>query len=159
MRSLVQMALLSLLCLPCFAQNDGAHAKAVEVPEIAMAKRLSHVVVPELPKGAIGKCSNALVMLKITIKENGTVSDEEFVSGFSELKESAMTATKQWTYKPYEQYGKIIAVHTQVSIFYLGDGESIPMYLPDGKGGVKGGNMIPLPPGCGAGPTIKRSPN
>lgn len=159
MRSIVRIALLSLLCLPCFPQDGGTPAKAVEVPEIVMAKRLSHVVAPELPKGAIGKCSNALVMLKITVNENGTVGDEEFVSGYSELKESAMKATKQWTYKPYEQHGEIIAVHTQVSIFYLGDGESFPMYSPDGKGGVKGGNMIPLPPGCGSGPTIKRSAN
>jgi hypothetical protein len=159
MSSLDRIALLSLLCLPCFAQDGGTPAKAVEVPEIVMAKRLSHVVAPELPKGAIGKCSNALVMLKITVNENGTVGDEEFVSGFSELKESAMTAIKQWTYKPYDQHEKIIAVHTQVSVFYLGDSESFPMYSPDGKGGVKGGNIIPLPPECGSGPAVKRSPN
>jgi hypothetical protein len=154
-RSIVWIALSSLLWLPCFAQDGGTPAKAVEVPERLMAKRLSYVVAPELPKGAIGKCSNALVTLKITVNENGTVVDEDFASGFSELKESAMTAIKRWTYQPYEQGGKQIVVHTQVSIFYLGDGESFPVYSPDGKGGVKGGNMIPLPPGCGSGPTIK----
>jgi hypothetical protein len=160
-RSIVWMALWSLLWLPCFAQDGGTPAKAVEVPEMVMAKRLSRVVAPELPKGAIGKCSNALVILKITVNEYGTVADEEFVSGFSELKESAMAAIKRWRYKPYEQGGKIIIVRTQVSIFYLGDGESFPVYSPDGKGGVKGGNVIPLPPGCGSGPTIgiKKSPN
>jgi hypothetical protein len=160
-RSIVWIVLSPLLWLPCFAQDGGTPPKAVEVPEQVMAKRLSHVDAPELPKGAIGKCSNALVMLKITVNENGAVADEEFVNGFSKLKESAMTAIKRWTYKPYEQGGQAIAVHTQVSIFYLGDGESFPVYSPDGKGGVKGGNLIPLPPGCGSGPTIhiKKSPN
>lgn len=153
-RSIVWIALSSLLWLPCFAQDGGTPATAVEVPEQVMAKRLSHVVAPELPKGVIGKCSNALVILKITVNENGTVTDEDFVSGFSELKESAVSAIKRWTYKPYEQGGKIIVVHTRVSIFYLGDGESFPMYSPDGKGGVKGGNVVQLPPGCGSGPTI-----
>jgi TonB family protein len=160
-RSIVWIPLWPLLWFPCFAQDGGTPAKAVEVPEMVMAKRLSHIVSPEMPKGAIGKCSNALVVLKITVNENGTVADEEFVSGFSELKESAMAAIKRWTYKPYEQGGKIIVVRTQVSIFYLGDGESFPVYSPDGKGGVKGRNVIPLPPGCGSGPTIsiKKSPD
>jgi TonB family protein len=141
----------------CSAQV-ATSAKAVEVSETAMAKRLDHVVAPKLPEGAIQKCSNAMVILRVVVDENGSVSDEEFVSGFDELKDSAMTAIKQWSYKPYEKHGHAIAVHTSVSIFYLGDGESFPVYLPDGKGGVKGGNMIPLPPGCGSGPVIKRTP-
>jgi hypothetical protein len=115
----------------CSAQDSGASAKAVEVSEIVMAKRLDHVVAPKLPVGAIGKCSNAMVMLKVTIDENGKVSDDEFVSGYDELKDSAMTAIRQWTYKPYEQRGNAIAVQTRASIFYLGDGESFPVYSPD----------------------------
>jgi TonB family protein len=124
-----------------------------------MAARVSKVVAPTLPKQAIGKCSNALVMLKVTVDESGNVSNVDFLSGFEELKDSAVTAMKQWTYKPYEQHGHPIAIQTRVSIFYLGDGQTFPMYTPDGKGGVKGGNAIPLPPGCGSGPLIKRTPS
>jgi len=105
------------------------------------------------------KCSNALAMLNIIIDETGKVSDEKVTSGYQELRDSAVTAIKQWTYKPYERHGNPIAVNTQVSIFFLGDGESFPMYSPDGKGGFKGGNAIPLPPGCGVGPAIKRDPD
>ncbi|HEY0796937.1 MAG TPA: energy transducer TonB [Acidisarcina sp.] len=131
---------------------------ALEVPESVMAAGLEHVSAPTLPKGTIGKCSNAIVVLKVSIDKSGKVSDQDFVSGFEELKDSALAAIKDWTYKPYEQHGKAVAVQTTASIFYLGDGESFPVYSPNGKGGVKGGNMLPLPPGCGSGPTIKRTP-
>jgi hypothetical protein len=97
-------------------------------------------------------------MLKVDIDETGKVTAATFESGFQEFREPAVATAKQWTYKPYEQNGNAIPVETHVSIFYLGDGESFPMYSPDGKGGVKGGNLLPLPPGCGPGPTIKRQP-
>jgi TonB family protein len=158
-RSVLWLVLCVAPVIRCVAQNGSTHAKAVELSETVMAGRLLNIVAPKLPDGALGKkCSNALVMLKVTIDENGRVSDVEFKSGYSELKDSSMAAVKQWTYKPYEQQGSAIAVQTLVSIFYLGDGESFPMYSPDGKGGVKGGNMLPLPPGCGSGPVIKRLP-
>lgn len=97
-------------------------------------------------------------MLRVDVDENGKVSKVTFVSGFDELREPSLAAVKQWVYEPYRQHGHAIAVETNVSIFYLGDGESFPMYSPNGKGGVKGGNALPLPPGCGAGPQIKRVP-
>jgi TonB family protein len=157
-RSLICSVLVVSVLPRCLAQDATTSRKAVQVPETEMAKRLLNVVAPKLPEGALLKCSNALLMLKITIDETGKVSDAEVRSGYAELRESAITAIKQWTYKAFEQHGNAIAVRTQVSIFYLGDGEFFPMYSPDGKGGFKGGNMIPLPPGCGAGPTIKRQP-
>jgi hypothetical protein len=158
MRFLLWFVLCISTLTNCSAQDADTPPKPVVVPQAVMAARLSHVVAPILPKGAIGKCSNALVMLKVAVDERGTVSGVDYLSGFEVLKDSALTAMKQWRYKPYEQDGHPIAVQTQVWIFYLGDGQSFPMYAPDGKGGVKGGNAIPLPPGCGSGPLIKRVP-
>jgi Gram-negative bacterial TonB protein C-terminal len=146
-RPIVRISLLSLLCVPCFAQDGATSAVAVEVPEKAMAERLSHFVKLEPPQETPGKCSSTLLRLKITVDEKGAVSDEEFVDGPSELRDSALAAIKQWTYKPYKLNGKLIDVHTQVSVFYLGDGESFPLYSRVGQGG----NRIPLPKGCGAG--------
>ncbi|HEX4311765.1 MAG TPA: energy transducer TonB [Acidobacteriaceae bacterium] len=97
-----------------------------------------------------------MVVLKVQIDETGKVKDATFESGFDELRAPSLTAVKQWTYKPYEQNRHAVSVETRISIFYLGDGESFPMYSPNGKGGVKGGKFLPLPPGCGPGPTIKR---
>ena len=157
-RSIVWSGIVLCTLATCLGQDATASRNAIEVPETEMAKRLTNVVAPELPKGALRECSNALVMLKVTIDESGSVVNEEFVSGFSEFKDSSIAAVKQWTYKPYEKHGHAVAVQTRVSIFYLGDGESFPMYSPDGKGGVKGGSTLPLPPGCGPGIVVKRTP-
>jgi hypothetical protein len=100
-----------------------------------------------------------MARLKIIVNEDGKVSRVEFLSGFKELQEPSVAAVKQWSYKPYEMDGHPVAVETSVSIFYLGDGESFPMYVPDGKGGTKGGSTLPLPPDCGPGPQIKRPPS
>jgi TonB family protein len=148
--------LLLVATSPCFGE-DSPTSKAAVVPETVMAARLSHFVAPKPPEGVLGKrCSNALVMLRVTVDENGRVSDVEFLSGYEELRDSTITAVNQWTYKPYKKHGRPVIIQTQVSVFYLGDGQSFPMYSPDGKGGVKGGNAIPLPAGCNSGPSIKR---
>jgi hypothetical protein len=133
-------------------------SKPLDVPEKVMAARLLNDVAPKLPEGSLKRCSNALVMLKVTIDDSGKIIEQEVTSGYEALKSPSLEALKQWTYKPYERDGHTVSVRTQISVFYLGDGESFPMYSPDGRGGVKGGNMIPLPPGCGPGPTIVRPP-
>jgi hypothetical protein len=157
-RSLIGLVLFVTSYGRCIAQDESIRAKPLEVPEKVMAARLLNHVAPKLPEGFLKRCSNALVMLKVTIDDSGKIIEQEVTSGYDELKGPSLTAIKQWTYKPYEQNGHAISVRTQISVFYLGDGESFPMYSPDGKDGVKGGNMIPLPPGCGAGPTIVRPP-
>ena len=158
MRSLCCAALTFSTLTICLAQDGNTGKNAIEVPEREMAKRLVNVTAPTLPDKALAKCSNALVMLKILVDETGAVSSEEYVSGYSELKDSSLAAVKQWTYKPYEKHGRAVSVQTRVSIFYLGDGESFPMFTPNGKGGVKGGDTLPMPPGCGGGISIKRTP-
>ena len=123
-----------------------------------MAANLLSSPAEQMRDGFLKRCSNALVILKATVDGNGKVTDVEVTSGYDELKEPSLRAVKQWTYKPFLHKGRAIAVSSRVSLFYLGDGESFPMYSPDSRGGVKGGNMLPLPPGCGSGPTIVRRP-
>ena len=142
----------------CAAQSESNVAAHPEIPEKVMAAHLLSSPAAKLPEGFLKRCSNALVMLKITVDESGKIMDEEVTSGYDELKDPSLKAVRQWTYKPYEQNGRAITVSSRVSLFYLGDGESFPMYSPDGKGGVQGGNMLPLPPGCNTGPTIVRAP-
>jgi hypothetical protein len=130
---------------------------AIEVPETVMASHLDHSVPPTLPTGAVSRCSNSMAVVKVVIDTNGKVIDQIYTSGFEELKEPSLNAVRQWTYKPFELEGKTVPVQTQVSMFYLGDGTSFPVYSPDGKGGVKGGKTLPMPPGCGPAINIKRS--
>jgi hypothetical protein len=142
----------------CAAQSESNVAAPTEIPEKVMAAHLLSSPAAKLPEGFLKRCSNALVMLKITVDESGKIMDGEVTSGYDELRDPSLKAVRRWTYKPYEQNGRAIPVSSRVSLFYLGDGESFPMYSPDGKGGVKGGNMLPLPPGCNTAPTIVREP-
>lgn len=135
-------------------------AKPLAIPEKTMAARLQTYQTPPLSKPtSANRCSNALAIVRVVVDTDGKVSSADYVSGFPELKDPALAAVRRWSYKPHVVDGKAVVVETQASVFYLGDGESMPMYVPDGKGGTKGGNMIPLPPGCGPGPQIKRPPN
>jgi hypothetical protein len=141
------------VCSGAVAQNT----KPIVVPEKAMAARLLTYETPALSKpSSTNRCSNALAVAHVVVDADGKVSSAEYVSGYSELKDPTLAAVQRWSYKPYVVDGKPVIVETQASVFYLGDGESMPMYIPDGKGGTKGGNMIPLPSGCGSGPQIKR---
>ena len=97
-------------------------------------------------------------MVGISVDEGGKVSDASFLSGFAELKEPSLDAVKHWSYRPYKLNGQPVSVKTKASIFYLGDGESFPLYVPDGSGGTIGGDRLPLPSGCNSGPEIKRQP-
>ena len=148
----------SLVAFSGFAQVSSAQETTpVTVPEKAMASRLLSYPTPKLIQPtSSNRCSNAMAIVHAFINEDGTVRSVEYASGYSELKEAALAAVRQWIYKPYQLNGRPVSVDTKVSIFYLGDGSSLPMYTPDGKGGVKGGNMIMLPAGCGSGPQIKR---
>jgi hypothetical protein len=131
--------------------------KPIVVPEKTMAATLQTYETPALSKPtSTNRCSNALIIVHVVVNADGKVSSADYVSGYSELRDPALTAVRRWSYKPYSVDGKPVVVETQASIFYLGDGESMPMYVPDGQGGTKGGNIIPLPPGCGPGPQIKR---
>jgi hypothetical protein len=97
-----------------------------------------------------------MAVVHVLIDTDGRVTSADFASGFPELKDPALDAVRKWIYKPYLVNGEPVMVDTRASIFYLGDGEAMPMYTPDGKGNVNGGSMIPLPPGCNPGPRIER---
>jgi Gram-negative bacterial TonB protein C-terminal len=131
--------------------------KPIVVPEKTMAARLQTYETPSLSKPtSTNRCSHALAVVHVVVDADGKLSSADYVSGYSELKDPTLAAVRGCSYKPCSVDGKPVVVETQASVFYLGDGESMPMYMPDGKGATKGGNIIPLPSGCGPGPQIKR---
>jgi TonB family protein len=155
------LLLFNLAVTSCtLGQSTNTLSRPTVISEKVMAARLLDFPIPSLSKPPLAnRCSNALAMLKVIVDKDGKVSEVKFVSGFQELEKPAVGAVKNWSYKPYEVDGQPVAVETQVSLFFLGDGESFPMYMPDGKGSTKGGNILPLPPGCNPGPVIKRTPS
>jgi Gram-negative bacterial TonB protein C-terminal len=157
MTSKLSIATFSLLLCSGAVFAAAQDTKPIVVAEKTMAARLQTYETPAISKPtSTNRCSNALAIVHVVIDVDGKVSSADYVSGYSELKDPALAAVRRWSYKPYSVDGKPVIVETQASVFYLGDGESMPMYMPDGKGGTKGGNIIPLPPGCGPGPQIKR---
>ena len=157
MVSRLSVVIFGLFLCTATASAGAQDTMPIAVLEKTMAARLQTYETPALakPTSAV-RCSNALAVVHVVVDEAGKVSSADYVSGYEELKDPALAAVRRWTYKPYTVGGKPVVVETQASVFYLGDGESMPMYTPDGKGGTKGGNMLPLPPGCGSGPQIKR---
>jgi TonB family protein len=150
-----------LLCLCCAtAASLSSGQKAVEpehlkVPIQIMSARLLTTVTPERPNKPMAKCSNRMVTLDAVIGEDGRVRKLKVLGGFEEFQESALAAVKQWTYDPYLVDGVPTAVETTVLIFYPSSGKPGPAFLPDGKGGVKGGDFPPLLPECGPQITVK----
>jgi hypothetical protein len=158
MVSKVAVVIVGLLFAGCKLSVAAQDTKPTVLPEKTIAARLLVYATPPLSKPTSAKhCSNALAIVRVIVDVDGKVSSADYVSGYEELKESALATVRLWSYKPYIADGKPVVVETRASIFYLGDGESMPMYAPDGKGGAKGGNMLPLPSDCGPGPQIKRS--
>ncbi len=94
-----------------------------------MAARLQTYETPTLSKPPLaGRCSNALAVVHVVVGADGKVSNTGYVSGFEELKDPTLAAVRRWSYKPYTVGDNPVVVETQASVFYLGDGESMPMY-------------------------------
>ncbi len=129
---------------------------SVAVPEKTMAAQLQRYETPALlAPTSNNRCSNALAVVHVVVDLSGSVRSVDYLSGYPELKVPALAAVRQWLYRPYMVGGKPVVVETRASIFYLGDGKAMPMFVPDGKGGTTGGNVLPLPDGCGHGIQIK----
>jgi TonB family protein len=136
------------------AQEVPESPQVLKVSAKVMAARLLTTVTPEAP--VTPKCSNRMVTLDVVVGEEGRVSSLKVLGGFEEFRKSALAAVKQWTYKPYLENGVPTSVETTVQVFYPGTGNPGPLLAPDGKGGVKGGDFLPMPPECG--PPIKLKP-
>jgi hypothetical protein len=99
-----------------------------------------------------------MVTLDVVIGEDGKVAILKVLGGFEEFRESAIKSVKQWTYKPYLENGSPVSVEMTIMVFYPSVGTPGSLYLPDGKGGVKGGKFLPMPPECGPPIQIKQAP-
>jgi TonB family protein len=73
---------------------------------------------PVYPPDAKAKHISGSVVLNALISEEGSVDQLTVVSGPSELRDSALTAVKQWKYKPYLLNGTPTAVQTVITVTY-----------------------------------------
>ncbi len=79
-------------------------------------KRLFHRVKPVVPAEVRAQSSEATVVLKALIDENGAVKALQPVEGNAAVTNAAMKAVKQWRYKPYTRDGKALPFQTIVLV-------------------------------------------
>jgi TonB family protein len=90
--------------------------RLVQVSPGVMGGLILHRVQPVYPDTAKQNRIQGMVALDATIDECGHVVDLKPISGPSELIPAAMTAVKQWEYRPYISSGQSVAVETQVRV-------------------------------------------
>jgi protein TonB len=73
-------------------------------------------VQPVYPKNALYMRVEGTVELAATISKTGDITHVKVVSGDSELAKAAVTAVKQWKYKPYLLNGEPLEIQTQITI-------------------------------------------
>ncbi|HTW43934.1 MAG TPA: M56 family metallopeptidase [Acidobacteriaceae bacterium] len=70
------------------------------------------------PVEAKKKRIQGLVVLHALIGKDGTIKDLKAVSGPTILEQSALTAVRQWKYKPYLLKGQPVQVETVINVIY-----------------------------------------
>jgi TonB family protein len=109
--------------------EDGAAKGAPSKPDTAQPERvkassgvtsglLIKRVNPIYPADARAAYIQGTVLLRAEISKTGDITDLELVDGPIELAGSAVSAVRQWKYKPYLLVGQPVAVETQIQVNY-----------------------------------------
>jgi protein TonB len=89
------------------------------ISQSASAGLLLRRVQPVYPPEARDSHIQGVVRMQAAISKTGDVVDLELLEGPIELAVSAVTAVRQWKYRPYLLNGVPVAVSTEVVINYL----------------------------------------
>jgi periplasmic protein TonB len=99
---------------PQSSVSASNEATAIILSSKGAEKRLIHSVQPKYPAGSAA--AEGTVVLKAMVDESGKVTDAKVVEGNPTLVEAAVSAVKQWKYRPYLRDGKAIPFQTVVLI-------------------------------------------
>jgi len=124
-------------------QNDGLAVNAPQRDPLhiggkVMDSRLIRRVDPVYPESAKRARVQGVVVIKVTINEEGFVFDTQVVKGHPLLSQAAVDAVKQWQYSPTLLNGERVPIIATVSVvFNLNEGKSTaqmedPSIRPDG---------------------------
>jgi TonB family protein len=104
---------------PLPAAADSFSTRPVQLkPEVA-DNLLTTRVEPEYPDAARRAHVQGMVTLDTLIGVDGKVQQANPVNGNAQLAEAAVTAVRQWRYKPYVLKGKPVPVRTQVNVQFM----------------------------------------
>ena len=111
------VAPLLLLALASMAASQASMTPPrARVAQAVMSAQLTNKVAPVYPPLARQARIQGMVTLTVEVNKTGDVEDVQLVSGHPMLAPSAITAVKQWKYKPYELNGEVINVETTVTV-------------------------------------------
>jgi TonB family protein len=102
-------------------ETNSGKAQVVHLPIKAMQGHLSIQVSPKYPAEARAKHNtvNGDCILGLIISSKGIPEDVHVVKSLrKDYDESALTAVRQWRWRPYEVNGKPVAVDTQINITF-----------------------------------------
>jgi TonB family protein len=89
----------------------------VHVSEAVGNRLVTYRVRPTCPVDACTQCEEAVVVLKLVIKKNGTLKQITVVrAGDSRLAEAALDAVRQWRYGRYMLNGSPVEYETHTTI-------------------------------------------
>ena len=94
----------------------GGPSDEVMSDEGLSASRLIHRVEPEYPEAARARHLQGPVVLDVQILGDGRVGTVATVSGDPVLAEAAVTAVKQWRYRPFFRDGQQVGSQTRITI-------------------------------------------
>ena len=100
---------------PSAAELPG-EATAVVLSSKGADNRLMHSEQPVYPAGAAPHQAQGTMVLKAVIDENGKVAGARVIQGDTALAPAAISAVKQWRYKPYVRAGKAQPFQTVVVV-------------------------------------------
>jgi len=94
----------------------GSEQRPVRVSGGVIATQVLHKEDPIYPEEAKSKGVSGAVVMMATLDRDGKVSKLAVVSGPEDLRDAALEAVHQWTYKPYRLNGNPVFVQTTITV-------------------------------------------
>jgi TonB family protein len=91
-------------------------SEPVHLSEDAARALVLHSVDPAYPPEAMAQKLQGPVVLQTSIGRDGTVQDVKLVRGYFVLAKAAITAVKQWRFRPYNVNGRALETQTVITI-------------------------------------------
>ncbi len=115
---------------PSYAPLSGSAGDAssqgrgpVRISGGVMAGQVLNRVPPVYPAAARAQGLQGTVVLAATIGKDGTVKNLQAISGPDVFRSAALSAVRQWTYRPYLLYGQPTEVSTTITVNFNPDGQ------------------------------------
>jgi protein TonB len=99
-------------------QVHPAPAQKLRISDLTAGRLAVNKVLPAYPAIARAAGISGTVVLAATISRTGTIENLRVVSGPEMLRQSALDAVKQWSYKPYLLNGQPVEVETTVNVVF-----------------------------------------